>query len=205
MRADALALCLLFAVPASAGDLSGRVRFAYPEVAVADLQPIVAFLTPESSEPEQPAPRPAPVLRQRNARFDPTFLVTVSGEGVAMPNDDVVVHNVYSLSDPNDFDLGIHSAGERRSVAFAHPGVVRIFCSIHESMQATILVVPTPWFATAGWSGRYRIPDVPPGRYRLTVWSEKVAPASRMVSVGADGSQVDVTLGATADSGAPTP
>ena len=75
-----------------------------------------------------------------------------------MPNDDVIFHNVFSYSTPNDFDLGLYPRGESRAKTFQYPGVVRIYCSIHESMNATIFVAPSIWHAVVGADGRVRDP-----------------------------------------------
>jgi hypothetical protein len=91
-----------------------------------------------------------------------------------MPNDDTIFHNVFSYSRPNDFDLGLYGAGEARSVRFRAPGLVRIYCSIHENMNGLIFVTPSSLYARPDGRGRYRIAAVPAGRYRLRAWSERL-------------------------------
>jgi hypothetical protein len=115
---------------------------------------------------------------------------------VEMPNDDTIFHNVFSLSRPNTFDLGLYPAGESRNVTFRHTGLVRLYCSIHESMRGAVFVTPTPWFATASAAGDYRIAGVPPGSYRVRVWNERLPEATRAVSVNGEAAQrVDFALG----------
>ena len=99
-----------------------------------------------------------------------------AGQTVAWPNDDRIDHNVYSFSAPNAFDLGLYPQGEERRITLAQPGVLRVHCSIHRSMNAVILVAPTPLWAVVDDAGAFRIPQVPPGRYTLTIWSD-VLPA----------------------------
>jgi hypothetical protein len=70
--------------------------------------------------------------------------------------------------------------------------VVRVFCNIHESMSAVIVVLDTALFAATGPDGRFEIQNVPPGQYRLRVFHERAAPkvleaAGRIISVGQDG------------------
>jgi hypothetical protein len=57
--------------------------------------------------------------------------------------------------------------------------VVRVFCNIHPTMSAVILVLKTPYFAVTGTSGAFEIPNVPPGEYYLRVFHER-ASASRL-------------------------
>jgi len=102
-----------------------------------------------------------------------------------MANDDAIYHNVFSYSRPNDFDLGLYPAGESRKLVLRHPGVVKLYCSIHESMNATILVAPTRWFDVVGAKGGYALTGVPPGRYRAVVWAERLPATARVIEIGA--------------------
>ncbi len=192
----ALLLAALAPGPAAAAALAGRVTLTIADARLSELGPTVVYLEAAGETPATPPPpRPASV-RQHNARFEPEFLVVVEGQPVEMLNDDTIFHNVFSFSRPNDFDLGLYRAGSSRTVSFRHAGLVRLYCSIHESMRGTILVTPTPWFASVAASGDYRIPDVPPGRYRLTVWNEKLPAVTRPLTVAGSGTQrVDLSLG----------
>jgi plastocyanin len=185
----ALQLCLVAAglacaLPAAAQEtagVSGRVTLGVQGVRLADLGQTVVFLEP--SAPQQ-APRGARLaIHQRNATFQPDFLAIAVGETVEMPNDDQIFHNVFSFSKPNDFDLGMYPAGEKRRVTFSHPGVVKIYCSIHESMSATIFVSPSSWFAVAKGTGTFAIDGVPPGRYTLRVWNERLPETKRELTL----------------------
>jgi len=189
-------LATLLAGGAAAGEISGRVTLGVEGASLADLGPTVVFLAPVAGTAPLPAAPPVPVLRQRNARFDPPFLVVVAGQSLPVANDDTIFHNVFSFSRPNDFDLGLYPAGESRSVRFAHAGVVKVYCSIHESMTATVLVSPTALFDRASAAGDYRIRNVPPGAWELTVWNERLPAVTRRVTVGAGTQRLDVALGA---------
>jgi plastocyanin len=185
MRRWLALLWLGFALPAAAqnatGALHGRVSLALEGVRLADLGQTVVYLTGDAAEAPAPAKRPS--VRQRNAYFSPDFLAIAAGQTVDMPNDDQIFHNVFSFSKPNDFDLGLYPAGESRRVTFAHPGVVKIYCSIHESMSGTIFVSPTPFFAVASATGDFEITGVPAGRHTLRVWNEKLPEAVRQIEL----------------------
>jgi plastocyanin len=185
----------LASAPSDAGEVAGSVRVAVEGVSLADVGPVVVFLGLPGGGTPPAASGPAPVVRQRGAQFVPSFLVVPAGRSVRMANDDTIFHNVFSLSRPNDFDLGVYPAGEDRSVRFAQPGLVKLYCSIHSSMTGTVLVVPSPWFGVALPGGAYRIPDVPPGRYELSVWNERLPVVKRTVDVGDGTARVDAALG----------
>jgi hypothetical protein len=57
------------------------------------------------------------------------------------------------------------------------PGVVEVFCNIHEAMQATIVVVPSTYYAVIGDGGSFQMVGVPAGRYRLVGYAPEAAPA----------------------------
>jgi plastocyanin len=180
----ALVLSAGGADPGSAmGRVRGRVTLDLPGTSLAKLGPVVVYLDGADGPLAFPAPREEPAVHQRDARFAPSFIAVAMGTTVRMPNDDAIFHNVFSYSRPNDFDLGLYPAGQSRSVTFAHAGVVKTYCSIHESMNGTIFVAPSPWFATAGPGGAFEIGGVPPGRYKLRTWCEKLPPTERAVRV----------------------
>jgi hypothetical protein len=153
---------------------------------------VVVYLEPLDASAPPPPPRRS-VVRQRGARFDPGFVVIAAGQTVDMPNDDPIYHNVFSYSKPNDFDLGLYPSGQSRSVTFRHPGVVRTYCSIHESMNGTVFVSPTPLFAVVDDAGRFEIAEVPPARYRLRTWCDRLPPTEREVRI-APGAPLEVDL-----------
>ena len=116
------------------------------------------------------------VLRQRGERFAPHVLPVLRGSTVDFPNDDVLFHNVFSLSRAKEFDLGRYPRGTSRSVTFDRSGIVQVFCHIHSDMSAVVLVLDNPYFAVPDAEGRYSIPDLPPGDYTLVAWHERIRP-----------------------------
>jgi plastocyanin len=192
--AVACALAASFAGAAGAEDASvaGHVSLALPGVALADVAP--AVITLEAVDAPAPPPlREIATLRQHAARFQPAFLVVAVGQPVEMPNDDTIFHNVFSYSRPNDFDLGLYRSGESRTLRFAHPGPVRLYCSIHERMNGLIYVAPSRLFAVADAAGAFRIVGVPAGHYRLHAWTERLPELTRELAL-APGEHADVAL-----------
>jgi plastocyanin len=191
----ACAVSAVVAATASSAEdasLSGRLSVPLGRLRLADIGHAVVYLEPVD------APAPAPLtetseLRQHAARFRPDFLVVAVGEKVLMPNDDTIFHNVFSYSRPNDFDLGLYRSGESRALQFDHAGPVRLYCSIHERMNGLIFVTPTRLFALPSATGEFRIEGVPPGRYRVRVWSERLPELARDLSIAA-GEQARVAL-----------
>ena len=182
----------------SGGELHGRVSLGVANLPLAAVAPVVVYLEAVGAPDAASAPVKAVArMRQRDARFGPPFLVVAAGQSVEMANDDAIYHNVFSYSRPNDFDLGLYPAGESRTLVLRHPGVVKLYCSIHESMNATILVTPTRWFDVVDAKGDYALTGIQPGRYRAVVWSERLPVSERAVEIGAGQQRaLDFVIGA---------
>ena len=102
--------------------------------------------------------------------FRPLVLPVLTGTTVDFPNNDNLFHNVFSYSQPKEFDLGRYPRGQRRSVRFDRTGVVNVYCDIHSYMYATILVLENPYFTLPDEDGSYSIGNVPPGSYKIVFW-----------------------------------
>jgi plastocyanin len=140
---------------------------------------VVLWLSPlQSAASPLPAHHESYRLVQKDKQFTPHLLVIPTGSNVEFPNQDAFFHNVFSLFNGKRFDLGLYEAGTTRTVRFDREGVSYIFCNIHPGMGAVILSLSTPYFATTSADGTATIHNVPPGNYRLTLWSQNGDPAS---------------------------
>lgn len=132
---------------------------------------VVVLRRPDGATPRPRATRVKAVL-QRDKRFVPHVLAVPVGATVEFRNDDELFHNVFSLSKPNDFDLGLYKSGAQREQVFSTPGPVQLLCNIHASMNGWLYVSDSPWFAQADANGRFSVKNVPAGQYELEVWHE---------------------------------
>jgi plastocyanin len=138
-----------------------------------DFSGVVISLEPAKGVPVSDRPPAHARMIQKNKTFTPHVLAIQVGTVVEFPNLDPIFHNAFSNYDGQLFDLGLYPPGTSRSVHFTREGSVRIFCNIHSAMSAVIAVLKTPYFATSAGDGTFRIPDVPPGEYRLQVFHER--------------------------------
>jgi len=171
--AAALAAWALAASTASAGPVNGTVR----TVARAGVAPstVVVYAEPVDAPASRAARRVA--LIQKNKTFQPRVLAVPAGSSVEFPNNDGIFHNVFSLSGPQPFDLGLYRAGDTKQRTFTTPGIYRVFCNIHPQMTAMIVVTPSAFTTVAGADGRFTL-ELPPGRYKITALSERAAAVS---------------------------
>jgi len=115
---------------------------------------------------------------QKDKTFMPHVLAIPVGTTVDFPNFDPIFHNAFSNYDGQLFDIGLYAPGSSRSVHFTREGVVRIFCNIHSTMSALVVVLRTPYFGTTSMNGSFRIENVVPGEYWMNVFHERAAPAT---------------------------
>jgi plastocyanin len=173
IAAVTLALATGAVAPLHAGAVSGVVR----SVTKAGGGSALAVVYAEPIDSAAPRAARRVTLAQKNKTFQPRVLAVPIGSTVEFPNNDGLYHNVFSLSAPQPFDLGLYRAGESRSRTFTAPGVYRVFCNIHPQMSAIVVVAPTAYATVAASDGSYTL-DLPPGRYRVTALSERAAPVT---------------------------
>lgn len=220
----AAAVCLANVV-AHAGNITGTVRAQPKEGTEADgeggkydsrklkfvervnytaLKDFVIYIEGPVGEKPKPPEKPETVVTSRNkvtqegAQFSPHVLPIVVGTTVDWPNNDRIYHNVFSFSEPKNFDLGLYKSGDSKQVTFDKPGRVDVFCSIHSTMSCIVLVMENQYFAKADEKGNYALTNVPPGTYKLKVWHERLPPQVKEVIVPAEGDvKADFTMGIT--------
>jgi plastocyanin len=198
MLASVLAVLILLTMPPAtraAGDPPGtpsrtaRITGVVPVVrkkapsAVKDYGPPPAFKVdkPEparsavwvgsGASPTDPATATPLRIQQSGYQFRPALAVVRSGTPVVFPNEDQLYHSVFSKSPPRRFDLGRFRKGEEpAAVVMDSPGLVQLFCEVHEHMRANLVVVDTPWFTVTDPEGRFSIEGIAPGRHVVSIW-----------------------------------
>lgn len=142
-----------------------------------DLSDAVLYLEAPATATEVAPPAAHPVTIEiaiTDKTYAPHVVVIPVGSTIRFPNHDPFNHNVFSVSEPNSFDLGLYGRGEAKSYTFMHPGLVRVYCNVHPRMVAYVQVMENRYFAQPGDDGSFAIDNVPTGRYRLHVWHERI-------------------------------
>ncbi len=183
----AVAAALLMASNIHAAEISGRVVLAKSVEGKPSREVVAAqiYFTPEAPVAVD-LPEVVPEVVTIRKEFVPRTITVPVGSTVRFPNKDTILHNVFSVSGKNRFDLGLYRRDDGKSATFEHPGVVRVFCNVHHSMVAYIVVVDTPYYTTPDSEGRFRLSSLPAGTGTLTVWHERAEPYSRRVTLPLD-------------------
>jgi plastocyanin len=177
----AFASTFLIVVPLLASSVTGRVELRDSREAAVrkrlDYSGVVISLAPINKSANHLADIHVKMI-QKDKNFSPHILAVAAGTYVDFPNEDPIFHNAFSSYSGEIFDVGLYPPGSSKSVQFSRAGVVRVFCNIHSSMSAVIVVLPTKYFATTGRDGAFQIPNVPPGEYQMTVFHERATEAT---------------------------
>ena len=185
----AVGLCATAVAQQSAGSVSGRVSYIgkLPEpiyvsesgatqsiVSVDAQQGMASAVVYLHAPPAAAAPHLNEVIvNQRNWWFTPGVVAVRAGQPVRFTNDDPSNHNVRAT----------HGAPANRFSAYTGTGQpyvhrfrtnpelapTMVTCDIHAWMMAWVYVFDHPHFTTSARTGDFTLPDVPAGRYRLSV------------------------------------
>ena len=160
------------------GTISGQVATKVPKQRVG----VVVYLDKVAGSFRPPA-RPV-TMDQQGMKFVPHVLAVQKGQTVLFANHDAVRHNIFS-PDGDKYNLGTWGQGESKPHTFSSVGVYHQLCNVHPEMGGVIVVLDNPYFAVTGDDGTFQIPNVPPGKYTLKTWSEKLPEHSQQITVTA--------------------
>lgn len=157
----------LASLPKATAALTGHINMT-AGAGAGDIGQAVVYFVPDAGAPK---PKAGDYRIYTHLRaFDPPSLVIPLGSRIIFPNQDDILHNVFSATPGSEFDLGTYAEDERASYTFKKAGVVTINCNVHQDMQANVLVVATPYFANADAQGDFRLANLPAGPGKLTLW-----------------------------------
>ena len=186
MHARILTLGLLVSAPllAEHGTVTGVIT-AFPNKYA---EGTVVYL---KNAPPPKAPRRHRVL-QKKMTFMPRVLAIAARDTVTFVNEDGVDHNVFS-PDGETYNLGVFPRGASREHVFARTGVYMQQCTMHPEMLAYIFVGASGYSAVVDRDGRFTIPEVPAGSWRIAVWNARLNAEEQTVAV-AKGATATVTF-----------
>ncbi len=173
--------------PRPKGNIEGTVTLSGPAANV------VVYI--EGAPGSRPQPLQHQQILQRDLAFVPEVNVVTVGTTIDFPNQDHVFHNIFSVSGPAKFDLGLYKAGDSRSFTFTKPGTVDVYCNIHPQMVSKIKVLDTKFYAITGRDGKFQIENIPEGKYKLFAWQPDTDETQDEVEIhGNDTVHHDVTI-----------
>ena len=169
------ALTLTLSTAAQAGQITGKVV----DDGGSGIEAVVYIDAPAGEHSKAPL---VAEMRQKDKAFVPRVLAVEVGQTVRFPNEDHVFHNAFSVSKGNAFDLGLFKGGakydettlskiekgpEAGMVKFKAPGRVDVFCNIHTSMSAVIVVLPHMYHTRSNADGVFTLKTPASGSYKI--------------------------------------
>ncbi len=156
------------ATPLAPGSISGEVRLGDGRTARR-----AAIFLEGAGNPAGP-PRERPLLSLRSAHRQLELLLATVGQSLQISNDDLTTHSVFSVSPLKPLSLGPLAAGESRTVLLDKPGVLELFCHLHDAMEAVVVIAPSGLWALSNPQGSYSLTGVPAGRYRAVAYAPEL-------------------------------
>ena len=158
-----------------------------------------AFVWVKAGVPDRQWPAAAaPVeLDQEGCMYKPHVLGVMTNQDIKIVNSDPTNHNIHPLPKVNqEWNESQPPKGDSKLKRFAREEVmIAVKCNVHPWMRSYIGVVGHPFFAVTGTDGSFSIKGLPPGKYTLQVWHEKLGTKDIEVEVGAKESKtVDFEL-----------
>ncbi len=132
------------------------------------------------------------ILDQKGCWYQPRVSGIMVGQTMTILNSDPTMHNVNAM--PN-FNAAMPAGVVKMKKKFKKSKVMfKIKCNVHPWMRAYVGILDHPYYAVSGADGGYEIADLPPGKYTLSVWHEKMKRQSIEITVGKDGAKADFEL-----------
>lgn len=200
------------AAPANAGGVSGTITYAGPDTdtpIAMNADPICAGLHPTPVDTNEiavkdgklgnvfvyvksglegktfPAPAEKREIDQVGCQYTPRVQGMQTGQTLSVKNTDATLHNVHALPTANqEFNQAQPQGLPPIDKVFDKPEVmVHIKCDVHPWMTAWVGVLPHPYYAVSGDDGSFSIKDLPPGKYTIEAWHEKLGTQTQEVTI----------------------
>jgi hypothetical protein len=124
-------------------------------------------------------------LTQYGCRYFPHVLAMQAKQEVWVRNEDAVSHTIHLMTKSNP-ELNKIQGPNAPEFAIANdkPEFIKVKCELHPWMRGVIAVLKNSHFAVTDADGSFKLPDLPPGKYTLTVWHESFGTESQQIVVG---------------------
>jgi hypothetical protein len=182
-----LTLSFLCLEAIAASSVSGVVTLKNKGKARGSLKEVIVYFVGKV----QPPPKSPAILGQKDEAFQQNVLAVTKGQKLIIQNNDKISHNIFSNSPAKIFDLGLFAPGENQDIKFNKTGVVQVYCNIHPDMASTVLVLPNALHAGTDKNGKYKISNIPAGKYKIFAWHPLGRPKSKKIVIK-DGDQLNI-------------
>ncbi|MEM7027428.1 MAG: hypothetical protein AAF410_04295 [Pseudomonadota bacterium] len=143
---------------------------------------VVYFIPDNPIQLDAKTLEPKQMVMQKKS-FVPRVLPVQAGTEISFPNFDPILHNAFSTSPKNKFDLGLYGGGDEKSHIFAKPGLTRVYCNVHHDMVAYILSFDTPYFTMLEHNGDFKLENLPSDSGQIILWHPRAKAVKHQVDL----------------------
>jgi hypothetical protein len=145
------------------------------------------------------------VLDQKGCEYSPYIFAVQTGQKIIVRNSDPapILHNVHATPiAAGNQEINLPQAAGAADLTMSFPSAenfLKIKCDVHQWMFAYVTVVDHPYFAVSGADGKFKIANVPPGKYTIQAMHRKInggKPVSKDIEVTDGTASLDFTLDA---------
>lgn len=158
------------------------------------------FVIVEDVEKGKAAPKTDISIDNNKCYFEPVAGIAYKGANYIIKNSDPILHNTnlgILLKDKRStvYNLALPKKDQVITKSIRRGGLHAVKCDAHSWMRAHLYVSDNPYVALTGADGNFEIKDLLPGKYKITIWHEGFAEATKDVEVFAGKtSELNVTL-----------
>jgi len=169
---------------------SGTREVEWVRVVDGKLSQVVVYIDGIDGGRPWPAEAKASIINQKDCAFTPHMQVVRNGGEVEVRNSDPVQHNIHTYEvigramrtvfNVNQPNKGVF----KETVKLKRGKWLKLGCDAHDFMHAWVFVADNPYYAVTGDDGRFNIPDVPAGEYKVMAYHPTLGKRKAVVSVG---------------------
>ena len=142
-----------------------------------------AFRTPEKSL----------LIDQVGCEYNPYVSGAMVNQTILVRNSDPVLHNVHALpAVAGNKESNTAQLPKSKDLSFTFPkeeSFLKFKCDVHPWMFSYVTVLNHPFFAVSGPDGKFKIANVPPGKYTLEAVHRKAGKQIMEIEVPATGAK----------------
>lgn len=113
------------------------------------------------------------VIENKSCHFVPHVQTGMVGESYEIRNSDPVLHNTHlHQEDSTLLNIAMPSSGKNIKKEILETGIINVKCDVHRFLQGCLFITDNPYMAVSDKEGRFKISDIPPGKYKISFWHE---------------------------------
>ena len=137
------------------------------------LENVVVYISSGAPDQDQ-VPSQTLTYDQKGCMYRPHVLVMHTNQEFKVLNSDQTLHNVHPLAKINkDWDKSQPPGAPPIVAKFEKSEFIPVKCNIHPWMHGYFVVLNTNHYDISKEGGKFKLADLPPGKYTITAWQEE--------------------------------